>query len=66
MGLRLKLHRSNSEAPMSHMGLGCVKTFAGSAHVSRVVAAQRRAWDYALIAAMRGWMPMMFITRVRL
>jgi hypothetical protein len=22
--------------------------------------------DYALIAAMRGWMPMMFITRVRL
>jgi len=22
--------------------------------------------DYALIAAMRGWMPMMFITRARL
>ena len=22
--------------------------------------------DYALIAAMRGWMPMMFIARVRL
>jgi hypothetical protein len=46
------------------MGLGRVKTLCG-----------KRRWrgsigisgsDYALIAAMSGWIPMMFITRVRL
>jgi hypothetical protein len=49
----------------SAKGLGCVKTFAGDADVKSSSGAER-AWDYALIAAMRGWMPMMFITRVRL
>jgi hypothetical protein len=50
---------------MSLMGLGCVKTFAGDADVKSSGRAER-AWDYALIAAMRGWIPIMFITRVRL
>jgi len=49
----------------SVVGLGCVKTFAGDADVKSSGRAER-AWDYALIAAMRGWMPMMLITRVRL
>ena len=34
--------------------------------VPRVAAELERASDYALMAAMRGWMPMMFFTRVRL
>jgi hypothetical protein len=56
---------------MSAMGLGCVETpwereeFAFLAAFASGVLHFLRS-DYALIAAMRGWMPMMFITRVRL
>jgi hypothetical protein len=50
---------------MSLMGLGCVKTLAGRADVKPSGRAER-ASDYALIAALRGWMPMMFLARVRL
>jgi hypothetical protein len=43
------------------MGLGCVKTLCLMGGVRL-----RRDSFYALIAAISGWTPLMFITRVRL
>jgi hypothetical protein len=65
------LHCEISASSMSALGLGCVETpwereeFAFLAAFASGVLHFLRS-DYALIAAMRGWMPMMFITRVRL
>ncbi len=54
----------------SVMGLGCVKTLYGKYRGVAIVAEWRYGPffgpDYVLIAAMSGWIPMMFITRVRL
>jgi hypothetical protein len=54
--------------PMSGLGLGRVKTFCRKR--SELCDVAMRAvfsdFDYARIAAISGWMPMMFITRVRL
>jgi len=68
MGLPIKLHGNNPGPPMSALGLGRVET-----HWIRVpesMGAKKRLHflgpHYALIAAMSGWIPMMFITRVRL
>ena len=46
---------------MSATGLGCVKTLCLMGGVRL-----RRDSFYALIAAISGWTPLMFITRVRL
>ena len=46
---------------MSALGLGRVETPSQKGNSTAV-----RTERYALIAAMSGWMPMMFITRVRL
>jgi hypothetical protein len=55
---------------MSVKGLGCVKTLYGKYRGVAIVAEWRYGPffgpDYVLIAAMSGWIPMMFITRVRL
>jgi hypothetical protein len=53
---------------MSAMGLGRVKTLYGMERNDLSAVAMRvfAGLGYALIAAMSGWMPMMFITRVRL
>ena len=56
---------------MSASGLGCVKTLCGKCRgVSRLLPGGAvehfLGFDYALIAAMSGWIPMMFMTRVRL
>ncbi len=60
--------RSKINCPMSDMGLGRVKTFCWKR--SELCEVAMRAvfsdFDYARIAAISGWMPMMFITRVRL
>ena len=50
------------------MGLGRVKTLCGMERNDLGAAAMRgfAVLDYALIAAMSGWMLMIFITRVRL
>ncbi len=50
------------------MGLGRVKTLYGMERNDPSEVAMRGfpGLDYALIAAMSGWMPMMLITRVRL
>jgi hypothetical protein len=48
------------------LGLGCVITrWRGPCH--EMASAQKRGWpDHALIAAINGLLPMMFMTRVRL
>jgi hypothetical protein len=47
--------------------LAVSKRFAGKSwNLSEMGCDCFSGFDYALIAAMRGWMPMMFITRVRL
>ena len=53
---------------MSHLGLGRVKTFCRKRSELGEVATRAifPDLDYARIAAMSGWIPMMFITRVRL
>ena len=52
---------------MSVLGLGCVKTLGeGCALGTYGGTFPARLVGYALIAAISGWMPMMFITRVRL
>ena len=68
MGFRVSLRSSNPKPLMSALGLGRVET-----HWIRVpesMGAKKRLHflgpHYALIAAMSGWIPMMFITRVRL
>jgi hypothetical protein len=48
---------------MSLLGLGCAKTL-GEKRRSAAFAMGRR--NHALIAAISGWMPIMFMTRVRL
>ena len=48
---------------MSALGLGCAKT-PGEKRRSAAFAMGRR--NHALIAAISGWMPMMFMARVRL
>ena len=54
-----------SNRPMTAPGLGCVIT-PGNTFWSPLGRAPLFLADYALIAAMSGWMPMMFMTRVRL
>ena len=61
----VSLHGSNPEPLTSALGLGRVETTA----ILGFGGFFRRAiynGYYALIAAISGWMPMMFITRVRL
>ena len=54
-------------APMSQLGLGRVKTFRQKRFKLReTVNEPFFEFGYARIAAISGWMPMMFITRVRL
>jgi hypothetical protein len=48
----------------SAMGLGRVKTLCRKGEDGRELAFS--GFDYARIAAISGWMPMIFITRVRL
>ena len=62
------VHHGKNRLPMSEMGLGRVKTFCRKRSELGEVATQAvfPDFDYALIAAMSGWAPMMFITRVRL
>lgn len=55
---RTYLKDFNYPYAVSALGLGCVET----RRISTSITTER----YALIAAMSGWMPMMFITRVRL
>ena len=50
---------------MSPMGLGCVKTFWSAEFLSRL-RGRRRCGGYALMAAISGRAPMMFITLVML
>ncbi|HTE77966.1 MAG TPA: hypothetical protein VK653_14715, partial [Xanthobacteraceae bacterium] len=61
----ISLHDSNPEPLMSASGLGRVKTFCRKRSELGEVATQAvfPDFDYALIAAMSGWTPMMFITR---
>jgi hypothetical protein len=56
--ITLKLKNS-----MSQMGLGCAKTLGEK---RRSAAFAMGCKNHALIAAISGWMPMMFMTRVRL
>jgi hypothetical protein len=53
---------------MSQMGLGRVETLCRKACSAALAegGVGISGVDYALIAAMSGWIPMMFITRVRL
>ena len=52
---------------MVEMGLGCFKTFRQKRFKLReTVKGPLFELGYARIAAISGWMPMMFITRVRL
>jgi hypothetical protein len=53
---------------MSALGLGCVKTLRqGELTPPHPSFASKGVGDgYVLIAAMSGWTPMMFMTRVRL
>jgi hypothetical protein len=52
---------------MSQLGLGCFKTFRQKRFKLReTVDEPFFEFDYARIAAISGWIPMMFITRVRL
>jgi hypothetical protein len=48
---------------MSALGLGCAKTLGEK---RRSAAFAMGCKNHALIAAISGWMPMMFMTRVRL
>ena len=49
---------------MTGLGLGRVKTLCRKGEDGRELAFS--GFDYARIAAISGWMPMIFITRVRL
>jgi hypothetical protein len=65
------VHRSKSGPLLSALGLGCVETPWEREEFALLAAFASGRFtflrsDYVLIAAMRGWMPMMFITRVRL
>jgi hypothetical protein len=51
---------------MSESGLGRVKTLWSGTNVAFANEGLRFSGHLALIAAMSGWMPMMFMTRVRL
>jgi hypothetical protein len=50
----------------SESGLGRVKTPSEGALIWPLLREKRRSFGYVLIAAISGWMPMMFMTRVRL
>jgi hypothetical protein len=55
------------QIPRSELGLGRVKTlYRKSLGRAGLNASWFSGFDYARIAAINGWMPMMFITRVRL
>jgi hypothetical protein len=70
------INESSAKRPRSAMGLGCAKTPGGSVDalpleqcefpVCAVLQRGLAGSDYALIAAMSGRMPRMFMTRVRL
>ena len=51
---------------MSALGLGRVKTVWERDEVAFANGGPRFSGQFVLIAAMSGWMPMMFMTRVRL
>jgi hypothetical protein len=50
----------------SAKGLGRVKTPSEGALIWPLLREKRRSFGYVLIAAISGWMPMMFMTGVRL
>ncbi len=62
------LHCGITTSLMSAQGLGRVKTFCLARSEKGKVATRANfsCFDYARIAAISGWMPMMFMTRVRL
>ena len=65
--VRVVVHHSKFRWLMSAKGLGRVKTLCPRPGTSRfAMRAAVSGFDYARIAAISGWMPMMFITRVRL
>jgi hypothetical protein len=62
------LHRTEVWQQSAALGLGRVKTLlsAERSGLGEVAVHGHFGLDYARIAAMSGWIPMMFMTRVRL